>query len=141
MYYCYGELRSQKGGIPVGGSDQSISHLVFAAGENPVKIIAGSYRSGDANEEYNLALVPPDFVVGTVIAGGNQGTYVLNGQLLGGLYTATKLGNVFQDITTKSQAGKDWIIPPYWQVIVWPASAASAADFRVYLLGMDLVKP
>ena len=141
MYYCYGELRSQKGGIPVGGSDQGVSHHVFTAGENPVKIVAGTYRSGDANETYCLAIVPPGFVPGTVIAGGNQGVMVLNGQLIGGLFTAVFPGNVFQDITTKSQAGKDWIIPPYWQVIVWPNTAVSAADLRVYLLGMDLVKP
>lgn len=141
MYYCYGEIRTIKGGIPAGGADAGITHHVLTAGDNPLHIVAGTYRGGDSNEEYCLAMVPPDFVPGTLIAGGNQGVIVLNGQLLGAIGTILKPQNVFQDITTKSQTGKDWIIPPYWQVIVWPTISNSAADLKVYLLGMDLVKP
>ena len=144
MYYCYGQVRSQKGGIPTGGSDNSKAWGVFTAGEHPVEIIAGTYRSGDANEEYCLAIVPPSFPSldgNTTIAGGTQGVIVLNGQLLGGLFTAIKPGNVYQDITTKSQTGSRWIIPPYHHVVVFPTGATSSSDLPVYLLGMDLIEP
>ena len=144
MYYCYGEIRSQKGGIPTGGADQNQAYGVFTAGENPVEIIAGTYRSGDAGEPYCLAIVPPSFpsLDGNVtIAGGNQGVIVLSQTLMGGVFTANAPGDVYADISLKAYIPRNWIIPPYHHVVVWPTTANSAADFPVYLLGMDLIKP
>jgi len=147
MYYCYGQVRSQKGGIPTGGSDNSKAYGVFTAGEHPVEIIAGTYRSGDANEFYTLAIVPPSFpsLDGTVtIAGGNQGVIVLNSSLAGGFGTAAAPQSVYGNngnLKINLSGAFKWIIPPYHHVVVFPNTAASSADFPVYLLGMDLVKP
>jgi len=148
MYYCYGQVRSQKGGIPTGGSDNSKAYGVFTAGEHPCEIVAGTYRSGDANEKYILAIVPPSFqsLDGTVtIAGGNQGVIVLNHLMIGGLGTAAAPVSVYSGYTASTREPRlitpnNWIIPPYHHVIVFP-TAASSADFPVYLLGMDLIKP
>lgn len=141
VQYTYGKVRLGKGGIPVGGSDNNKAWPVFQAGENPVQIISGSYRSGDASEFYKLAIAPPDFVAnGTVtIAGGSQGLTILNKSLSGGLHTATDPGDPFVDVVMKTSSTKSWIIPPWHQVIVWPFSAASTNDFFVSLLGLDLV--
>lgn len=144
MYYCYGQVRSQKGGIPSGGSDNSKAWGVFTAGEHPVHIIAGTYRSGDLNESYCLAIVPPSFPSldgNTTIAGGLQGVIVLHQSLVGGTFTATNPGNVYVEVPTKSSINNNWIIPPYHHVVVFPISGTSSADFPVYLMGMDLVKP
>ena len=147
MYYCYGQVRSQKGGIPTGGSDNSKAYGVFTAGEHPVEIVAGTYRSGDTNETYVLAIVPPSFpsLDGTVtIAGGNQGVIALNSFMIGGLGTAANPISVYTSATSTTRdptfIGSNWIIPPYHHVVVFP-TAASSADFPVYLLGMDLIKP
>jgi len=91
-----------------------------------------------------LAIVPPSFpsLDGNVtIAGGNQGVIVLNQTLVGGVFTANAPGSIYVDVPTKSYVHSNWIIPPYHHVVVWPITANSAADFPVYLLGMDLVKP
>ena len=149
MYYCYGETRSQKGGIPTGGADQNQAYGVFTAGEHPVEIISGTVRSGDAGEFYCLAIVPPSFpsLDGNVtITGGNQGVIVLNSAILGGVFTAEAPGSVYatwtdESVPIKTYYPNNWIIPPYHHVVVWPTSANSASDFVVYLLGMDLVKP
>ena len=144
MYYCYGQTRSQKGGIPTGGADQNQAYGVFTAGENPVEIIGGTFRSGDAGEFYCLAIVPPSFpsLDGNVtITGGNQGVIVLNQSLIGGVFTAGAPGSIYADTANKTYYPSNWIIPPYHHVVVWPITANSAADFPVYLLGMDLVKP
>jgi len=143
MYYCYGQVRLGKGGIPDGGSDNNKAWPVFQAGENPVEIISGQYRGGDASEFYAMAIVPPDFLAnGTVtIDGDGQGVQLLNSVLLGGINSATIPGNVYENPAAKSWVGAHWIIPPFHQVIVWPYIAASANFFTVLLLGMDLVKP
>ena len=121
MYYCYGQTRSQKGGIPTGGADQNQAYGVFTAGEHPVEIISGTFRSGDAGEFYCLAIVPPSFPS-------------LDGNV-------TIPGSIYADTANKTYYPSNWIIPPYHHVVVWPITANSAADFPVYLLGMDLVKP
>lgn len=144
MYYCYGQVRSQKGGIPTGGADQNQAYGVFTAGEHPVEIISGTFRSGDAGEFYCLAIVPPSFPSldgNTTIAGGNQGVIVLNQSLIGAVFTAGAPGSVYADTANKTYFPFKWIIPPYHHVVVWPVTSNSAADFPVYLLGMDLVKP
>jgi len=143
MYYCYGAVRLAKGGIPAGGSDNNKAWPVFQAGENPVEIISGQYRGGDASEYYAMAIVPPDFLANgtTTIAGDGQGVQLLNGVLLGGVHSVETPGNVYLNTPSKAYIGAHFIIPPYHQVIVWPYSAASANFFTVLLLGMDLVKP
>jgi len=143
MYYCYGEVRLSIGGIPAAGSDNNKAWPVFQAGENPVEIISGQYRGGDANEYYALAIAPPDFVANgtTTIDGDSQGVQLLHGVLLGGVHSPETPGNVYLNTPSKSYQGVHWIIPPYHQVIVWPYTAASANFFTVILQGMDLVKP
>ena len=139
MNYIYGAIRSQKGGIPGGGGDQDKAYGVFTAAEHPVEIIAGTYRSGDSNEMYTLAIVPPDFpnLSGqTSIAGGDQGVYAL-GQIKGGGMTITEPGSIYSQMTPSIQ--QRIIVPPFHHVVVW-CSTASAADFRVYFLGMDLIQ-
>jgi len=140
MYYCYGQVRLGKGGIPAGGVDQHKAYGIFTAAENPVEIVGGQYRSGDLNEDYTIAIVPPDFpnLSGqTTIAGGNQGVVALF-TVKGGKQTATIPGPMYSGLTNNAQ-GK-FIIPPFHHVVVW-CETASAADFKVYFLGMDLVKP
>jgi len=140
LNYKYGQVRLGKGGIPVGGSDNEKAWPVFQAGENPVEIISGNYRSGDASELYCIGIVPPDFVAnGTVtIAGGSQGVTVLNNGLIGDIHTAANPGDVFLNVDKYSVA-RNWIVPPFHQVVCWPITAASANDFFVSLLGLDLV--
>ena len=140
MYYCYGQVRLGKGGIPVGGSDQDKAWGVFTAAENPVEIVAGTYRSGDAGEMYTFAIVPPDFsnLSGqTTIAGGDQGVVAL-GQVKGAAMTITEPGSIYSSMVPSIQ--QRIIVPPFHHIVIW-CSTASAADFVVYLLGMDLVKP
>jgi len=143
MYYCYGQVRLGKGGIPTTGSDNNKAWPVFQAGENPVEIISGQYRGGDASEYYGLAMAPPDFVAnGTVtIDGDGQGVQILNGTLLGGTHSPEVPGNVYIQAVKEHIGRGPWIIPPFHQVIVWPYTAASANFFTVILQGMDLVKP
>lgn len=140
MNYCYGQVRLGKGGIPAGGADQYKAYGVFTAAENPVEIVAGQYRSGDLNDDYTVAIVPPDFpnLSGqTTIDGGNQGVVALF-TVKGGKQTATIPGPFYTGLTNSS--GARYIIPPFHHVVVW-CEAASTADFKVYFLGMDLVKP
>lgn len=140
MYYCYGEIRSQKGGIPVGGADQHKAYGVFTAGEHPCEIIAGTVRSGDAAEFYTVAIVPPSFPSldgQTTIAGGNQGVMSLF-TIRGGTFTATIPGAIYGANGTGLE--RPIIIPPYHHVVAW-CETASSSDFVVYFLGMDLVKP
>ena len=143
MHYCYGAVRLAKGGIPLAGSDNNKAWPVFQAAENPVEIISGQYRGGDASEAYAIAIAPPDFVANgtTTMDGDSQGVQLLNGILQGGTYSPELPGNVYLNVPTKAYQGVHWIIPPYHQVIVWPYSGASANFFTVVLLGMDLVKP
>jgi len=143
MNYTYGEVRLSKGGIPAAGSDNNKAWPVFQAAENPVEIISGQYRGGDASEYYALAIAPPDFVAnGTVtIDGDGQGVQLLNGVLLGGVHSPELPGDVYFIGGAKESIGKNWILPPYHQIIVWPYAAASANFFTVVLLGMDLVRP
>jgi len=142
MYYCYGEVRLSIGGIPAAGSDSDKAWPVFQAGENPVEIISGQYRGGDASEFYALAIAPPDFVANgtTTIAGDGQGVQLLTGTLAGGAHSPEAPGNVYHNEAAKAYQGVHWIIPPYHQVICWPY-LASANFFTVILQGMDLVKP
>jgi len=81
MHYCYGAVRLAKGGIPLAGSDNNKAWPVFQAAENPVEIISGQYRGGDASEAYAIAIAPPDFVANgtTTIDGDSQGVQLLNG--------------------------------------------------------------
>ena len=142
MHYCYGAVRLAKGGIPLAGSDNNKAWPVFQAAENPVEIISGQYRGGDASEAYAIAIAPPDFVANgtTTIAGDGQGVQLLAGALAGGSHSPEAPGNVYLDEPTKAFVGAHWIIPPFHQVICWPYDA-SANFFTVLLLGMDLVKP
>ena len=66
---------------------------------------------------------------------------MLNQSLIGGVFTAGAPGSIYADTANKTYYPSNWIIPPYHHVVVWPITANSAADFPVYLLGMDLVKP
>jgi len=144
LYYCYGEVRSQNGGIPAGGGDNSKAWGVFTAGEHPCEIISGTYRSGDAGEFYCLAVVPPSFPTlngTTTIAGGTQGVQSLTRNLVGGVATAAAPESVYFDVIMKAWIGQNWIIPPFHHVVVFPATAASTNDLYVSLMGMDLVKP
>jgi len=141
LYYCYGESRVQRGGIPVGGSDNSKLWEVFTAREHPVQIIAGTYWSGDAGENYGLVMIPPGVETGqngTSTLEGDMGAIMLNSQLIGG-YTAASPGPVWPG--NKTAGNTPPVVPPFWTVFVLPLDAASAADFQVRLLGMDLVKP
>jgi len=139
--YTYGKVRLGKGGIPVGGSDNAKAWPVFQAGENPVEIVGGTYRSGDASEYYGLAIVPPDFLAnGTVtIDGGNQGVIILMSNLVGDVHTDEVPGDVYFNTPGKAYRGQNYIIPPFHQVVCWPNTAASTADFFVSLLGLDLI--
>jgi len=141
--YCYGKVRLSKGGIPAAGSDNNKAWSVFHAGENPVEIISGQYRGGDASEAYALAMAPPDFLANgtTTIDGDGQGVQLLNGVLEGGTFSPEVPGDVYLNGPAKAYIGAHWIIPPYHQVIVWPLTAASANFFTVVLQGLDLVKP
>jgi hypothetical protein len=140
MNYIYGQVRASKGGIPVGGSDAAYAWGVFTAAENPVEIVAGTYRSGDSGEFYTLAIVPPDFPSldgNTLIAGGDQGVMAL-GDVRGGGETIVNPGALYD--SSQMAITQRIIVPPFHHVVTF-CSTPSAADFRVYFLGMDLVKP
>jgi len=141
MYYCYGEAQVHKGGIPTGGSDNSKLWIAFTAGKNPVQLIAGTYWSGDAAENYGLVMLPPGVNTspnGTVTLEGSMGAIMLNFQMAGGS-TAASPSAVWPGQKTAGQTPP--VVPPFWTVYVVPLTAASAADFQLRLLGMELVKP
>ncbi|GAG81577.1 unnamed protein product, partial [marine sediment metagenome] len=74
----------------------------------------------------------------------NQGVIVLNQSLSGGMFTAANPQSVYasnSNLKVNLAGNFKWIIPPYHHVVVFPNTAASSADFPVYLLGMDLIKP
>lgn len=138
MNYKYGQVRASKGGIPVGGSDAAYAWGVFTAAENPVEIVAGTYRSGDSGEFYTLAIVPPDFpsLAGrTLIAGGDQGVMAL-GAVRGGDQTSENPGALYS--ANGYAIYERIIVPPFHHVVVF-CLTPSAVDFRVYFLGMDLI--
>ena len=140
MYYCYGEGRTSKG-VMAAGSDQSKLWSVFTAGDNPVQLIAGSYWSGDAGENYGLVMLGPSAVNGpngTQTLAGSMGAVALNFQMAGGL-TATTPAAVWPG--QKTAGNTPPIVPPNWTVWVYPIDGASTADFQVRIMGIDLVKP
>jgi len=141
MMYVYGEVRSQKGGIPVGGSDNSKLWVAFKAGPNPVQLINGSFWSGDSGEDYGLIALPPG-----VDTKGN-GTTTLTGSMGGIMYAAQlNAGNTAVDPgiiwpARKTAGNTPPILPPGWTLYIVPLTAASAADFQTRILGIDLVRP
>jgi len=143
MHYQYGTFRSQVGGIPVGGSDNSKLWVAFVARENPVQLINGSFWSGDSGEDYLLIALAPG------VETGANGTTTLTGAMGGIMYAAQMNGG---STHTQVNPGIIWparktagntppILPPFWTLYVLPGTAASAADFQVRILGVDLVKP
>jgi|SaaInlLV_10m_DNA_2_1039722.scaffolds.fasta_scaffold60337_1 hypothetical protein len=140
MYYCYGQLRTSKGGIPVGGSDAAYAWGVFTAGEHPCEIIAGTFRSGDSSETYTVAIVPPDFPSldgTTLISGSNQGVMALF-HARGGVFTSENPGDIYS--ANGATVNTPIIVPPFHNVVVF-CLTPSAVDFKVYFMGLDLVKP
>jgi len=143
IHYQYGEVRSQIGGIPVGGSDNSKLWVAFVAQENPVQLIAGSFWSGDSGEDYSLVALPPGVQTGqngsttlTGLMGGICYVQQMNG---GSTYTAVNPAPIWP--ARKTAGNTPPILPPFWTLYVLPATAASTADFQVRILGVDLVKP
>jgi len=140
MNYIYGQVRTSKGGIPVGGADAASAWGVFTAGENPVEILAGTYRSGDSGEFYTFAIVPPDFPSldgNTAIAGGNQGVIAI-GDVRGGDKTIENPG-AFYDSNAAGVSVRV-IVPPFHHIVIF-CLTPSAVDFVVYFMGMDLIQP
>jgi len=139
MNYQYGKVRLGKGGIPVGGSDNSKLWLVFSASENPVQLIAGSYWAGDSGENYGLVMFPPgvpEGANGTATITGAMGAVTINFQMAGG-ETAVTPAAVWPG--QKTAGASPPVVPPFWSLYVLPVSGASAANFEVRLMGMDLI--
>lgn len=141
MHYQYGEFRSQVGGIPVGGSDNSKLWVAFVAEEHPVQLIAGTFWSGDSGEDYGLIALPPGVETGV------NGTKTLTGSMGGIMYAAQlNAGHTVVDPgiiwpARKTAGNTPPVLPPFWTLYVIPLTAASTADFQVRILGADLVKP
>jgi hypothetical protein len=141
MRYIYGEVRSQTGGIPVGGSDNSKLWVAFKAGDNFVQLINGSFWSGDSGEEYSLIALAPGVntkVNGTATLSGSMGGIMYVAQLNAG-HTQVDPGIIWPG--RKTGGNTPPILPPHWTLYVLPVTAASTADFQVRILGVDLVTP
>lgn len=141
MMYVYGEVRSQKGGIGVGGSDNSKLWVAFKAGSNPVQLINGSFWSGDSGEDYGLIALAPGVdtgVNGTVTLTGAMGGIMYAAQLNAG-HTAVDPGIIWP--ARKTAGNTPPILPPDWTLYIFPMTAASTADFQTRILGIDLVRP
>ncbi len=75
-YYCYGQTRSQTNSSPA-AFDPVYGYTVFTAAEHPVEIVAGSYYGGQNDKIYQVGIVPPSFVTGSLVT-GNTGYYGLS---------------------------------------------------------------
>lgn len=141
MHYQYGEWRSQTGGIPVGGSDNSKLWVAFVAQENPVQLIAGSFWSGDSGEDYGLIAIAPGVNTkqnGTATLVGSMGGIMYAAQMNAG-HTQADPGIIWP--ARKTAGNTPPVLPPFWTLYCVPLTAASTADFQVRILGVDLVKP
>ena len=127
------------GSIPAGG-DANIAHAVFTAGDKPVMICYGSFWGGDGGEVISIGLVPPveNAALGLkawshFIERGN-GTVIPTGAMEGGLTSDGSFG--FFGGFTRSSAGQQLYIPPYYTVVMY-ANAANAAAWYANFAGFE----
>ena len=136
-----GKYRQSTGAVAA-GSDQDKVYRVFEAEDKPMMITALSYYGGDASEYYTFAQVPP----GTTLAGSPNGTLEL-GDLPGAIVLG--MGNIEGATGTveapfafwgnwQRSSGAYWILPPYYTIVVLPVTAASTAEFTVWMGGFEL---
>jgi len=138
-----GKYVSSKGGIGVGGADQYILWSCFAANDKPVLLTQGSFWSGDAAEQYALALIPPSSGVtfrndAYTLADFNGAIAIGSLTFRGGVGTVAQPYNIMAN-STSPEATYNWLIPPYWRVVVQSVTAGgSSADFGVILGGFEI---
>jgi len=146
MYYCYGNIRSTLTTLPA-NTAQYKGIIVYTAGEYPVEIRQGAYWGGDTNEFYTLALAPPSWVNGTATSEGTNpesdanGVIPITGGLKGGLFNNAKKGNINIPVDIDNSIISPIIVPPFYNLIVYPTTAIMATSIQTVLLGMDLLTP
>lgn len=138
-----GKYVSSKGGIGVGGADQYILWSVFAANDKPVLLTQGQFWSGDASEQYKIAMIPASSGVtfsndAYTLADFNGAMSLGGGALRGGVGTVADPANVFGHSGTAEYA-YNFLIPPFWRVVVMSVTAGgSAADFGMIMGGFEV---
>lgn len=146
MYYCYGQIRSRLA-TPFTPAATYRTNIIFTAGENPVEIRAIAYWGGDANEFYTIALAPPGWVNGTLTSEGNNpekwanGIIPITGGVKGGLFTNVKKGNAFIPVTLTDSIISPIIVPPNYNLVLYPTTNTMSVALQTAVLGQDLVKP
>lgn len=136
-----GKYRQNTGGVGAGADNEKLWR-VFQAEDKPILITALSWYGGDASEYYHFAQVPP----GTSLEGSPDGTQLLS-DCEGAITVMT--GNIEGNIGTQDEpysfygnwqrsAGPYVILPPYYTLVVYPAGAASAAAFTVWIGGFEI---
>ncbi|AXQ66299.1 MAG: hypothetical protein [Virus sp.] len=146
MYYCYGLIRSVLTSCPANTALYR-GITCFTAGENPVEIRMGAFWGGDLNEFYTLALAPPAWVSGTSTVEGTNpesdanGIIPITGGIKGGLFTNAKKGNIFIPVTIDDSIISPVIVPPFYNLVVYPTTGTMNTSLQLTILGMDLMKP
>ncbi len=146
MYYCYGDIRSQTAESSTNLAIYN-TFVCFTAGSEPCEVKAAAYWGGDTNEFYTLALAPPSWSSGDAVnegtdteRGGN-GIFPITGGLKGGLFYAYKKGNMFIPVTIEDSIIDPIIVPPYWNLVIYPTTGVINSKIYTAVFGMELVKP
>jgi len=141
LYYCYGQIRSSLTTTPI-NNGLWVASTVLTAGENPIEVRMGSYWGGDANEFWALALAPPSFVDGSIATDGDtNGIIPITQAIKGGIFTNVKKGTIFVPTSMDQSIIFPIIIPPYYNLIIYPVTSTSSAAANFQLFGQELVKP
>jgi hypothetical protein len=141
LYYCYGQIRSSLTTTPI-NNGLWVASTLLTAGDNPIEVRMGSYWGGDANEFWALALAPPGFVNGSIASDGDtNGIIPITQGIKGGLFTNVKKGTVFIPTSLDQSIMFPIIIPPYYNLIIYPVTSTSSAAASFQLFGQELVKP
>lgn len=146
MYYCYGDVRSQTAFSKTNLSIYN-TFVCFTAGENPCEIRSAAYWGGDVNEFYTLALVPPSWSSGDAVNEGTDtqrsanGVIPITGGIKGGLFYAYKKGNMFIPVTIDDSIINPIIVPPYYNLVIYPTTGVINTPIHTAIFGMELVKP
>tara|TARA_R110000824_G_scaffold366775_1_gene555887 strand:- start:286 stop:711 length:426 start_codon:yes stop_codon:yes gene_type:complete len=141
LYYCYGQIRSSLTTTPI-NNGLWVASTLLTAGDNPIEVRMGSYWGGDANEFWALALAPPGFVNGSIASDGDtNGIIPITQAIKGGIFTNVKKGTVFVPTSMDQSIIFPIIIPPYYNLIIYPVTSTSSAAANFQLFGQELVKP
>jgi len=146
MFYQYGQVRSTLVQAFTPATTYR-TNIIFTAGDNPVEIRSLAYWGGDLNEFYAIAIAPPQWVDGTVLSDGSNpfkdsnGIIPLTAGVKGGIFNNAKKGTAFVPTTLDQSIISPIIVPPNYNLVLYPITGTMSTAVQTAVLGYDLVTP